>query len=626
MKQKLFIIFLLISFLGINRVEADTIYINMEEYEHGSSVQFCVDHTETFCLYYPEGTTVDYWEIYDFDKNLKFDIKNGNNQFFFVSDFGSFTVFSAKKNHITSRLDVHLYDEAPPHANFEVVNAGGVFNETNDTLWDCRPYDYTLDIRNNADFSKIYSYEWIKDDNEVVKNGNLRAYIPGWKYYIAKNACGTTIDSFYLSPPLPTEIPEIEDYYLFCNEPVDVELDVGEGWFYTNWSTGEISPNIQVTEGGTYTVELGNACIEGTVTVEVEHHEYPLPDLKTHSINVATEEGLCHGEVAILIADPEYEYDIYIWNGEEGESTLEATYDMGEYQNYELEVRVGNCVATSSTNVWYAAIPQAPTICIATFDPEIADGRNKLVFSPDDWDKDVKKFIAYYKEGADWRKFDSTSNVGQKRYELADFYTNPAEQSRTYTVLSKHKCGHLSKLTDHHKTIRIGIFQDIYENFVIQIMDGYITMDGSKPDTYDIWVDDGANFYVVATIDGANNSYTLTNPIPGALYYASANLPWNCDFGKSNQAVAFSNKSKLVITDIPKLQLPEPEVKVYPNPSSDIVNIEGKFNLLEIYDNLGRLLLSTQDAQISVNHFDKGIYFAKVHTNHGSFVSKLMIE
>ena len=80
-------------------------------------------------------------------------------------------------------------------------------------------------------------------------------------------------------------------------------------------------------------------------------------------------------------------------------------------------------------------------------------------------------------------------------------------------------------------------------------MEHYETMGGYKPYSYDIWVEDGQNFYTIATIDGNNSFYTLDDEnnevIPGALYYASANLPWNCDLQKQSGCCFSSNQNWL---------------------------------------------------------------------------------
>lgn len=67
---------------------------------------------------------------------------------------------------------------------------------------------------------------------------------------------------------------------------------------------------------------------------------------------------------------------------------------------------------------------------------------------------------------------------------------------------------------------------------------------------------------------------------------------------------------------------------LYPNPTSDILNIQSqeKITKAEIYDFTGKLLLQTTviDKKINVNTLSKGTYFIKLHTEKGIVNSKFI--
>jgi len=69
---------------------------------------------------------------------------------------------------------------------------------------------------------------------------------------------------------------------------------------------------------------------------------------------------------------------------------------------------------------------------------------------------------------------------------------------------------------------------------------------------------------------------------------------------------------------------------IYPNPTTDILNIELKENLtLEkvlIYNTSGQLVKETSDKTINVNGFAKGIYNIQVLTNHGKATKKVIVK
>lgn len=86
-------------------------------------------------------------------------------------------------------------------------------------------------------------------------------------------------------------------------------------------------------------------------------------------------------------------------------------------------------------------------------------------------------------------------------------------------------------------------------------------------------------------------------------------------------------------TDIPT-DFIEDDLKIYPNPSSGIVNIELQKNNtscdVEIYDMFGRKILSYDSVlefqQIDMCSYDQGIYFVKVYDGSAFYIKKLLLE
>ena len=68
--------------------------------------------------------------------------------------------------------------------------------------------------------------------------------------------------------------------------------------------------------------------------------------------------------------------------------------------------------------------------------------------------------------------------------------------------------------------------------------------------------------------------------------------------------------------DVIDLVLREVDVKLFPNPSSDLINLESSHHLnWELYDVQGRLLKMGQDLIIDIQDFDNGLYFLKIKIN-----------
>lgn len=67
---------------------------------------------------------------------------------------------------------------------------------------------------------------------------------------------------------------------------------------------------------------------------------------------------------------------------------------------------------------------------------------------------------------------------------------------------------------------------------------------------------------------------------------------------------------------------------IFPNPVKNILNIatEAQVNAVEVYDNLGRLILKSAQKSIKVEDFAKGIYYLKIRTKDKVYYEKFIKE
>jgi hypothetical protein len=98
-----------------------------------------------------------------------------------------------------------------------------------------------------------------------------------------------------------------------------------------------------------------------------------------------------------------------------------------------------------------------------------------------------------------------------------------------------------------------------------------------------------------------------------------------------DECEAFSDTlSDFIVTSIKSLS--SQEIKLYPNPATDILNIESICSILkiEISNNLGQVvyhkITDTKTIQINTSLFSKGIYFVEIETSEGVVIEKLVIE
>ncbi|MFA7081285.1 MAG: T9SS type A sorting domain-containing protein [Bacteroidales bacterium] len=614
MKTKFYLfIIILISLLGINQVKADTIH-----YQMPAGIQnVCIDTTNypTFILHKPIGFGGTVWHINSVYSGT------GDSIIYTPTLTGPHDFIASWNGNLESAV-ISLFSQAPSHMQFQIFGAGGgIINTTNDTLSICGSNSSVTLAANGIESSNIVYRQWrgpgiLTDENPIIVNNT------GLMTFTQGNACGIMVDSIEIIR-LPTQLPSI-DNVLLCNEPVDHTLDAGPGWTY-QWNTGANTQSIHTDTAGVFTVNLQNVCTSGgQVTVVIEQNNYPTPNLELYSTNTNTE--LCYDQVAILTPHDTFIYDEYKWYIDDiiisTNQTLQADYGIGT-NPYLLEVKKGNCISQSSTIVLFYSDPIPTMMCVATFDPEL--GINKVIFQRYSAPS-VEEIILCYKQGDNWIHLDTIA-TDTNIYVLYDRINNPNLQSIKYTVVAKHNCGNLSEIIDWHKTIKIGIVQEVGSgNYILQIMDDYSTLSGYSPTSYTIWMDqlNNGTFTEIGSLNEGNRAFTIENPIQGASYFASVDLPWTCNGAKSTTKT-YSNKS--LFNPLGIEQINKPEINIFPNPSSGIFQIEGEVSSIKVYNNLGKLILSNKNVTtIDLTNFGKGMYYAKIQTVNGSSVVKLVVN
>lgn len=67
-------------------------------------------------------------------------------------------------------------------------------------------------------------------------------------------------------------------------------------------------------------------------------------------------------------------------------------------------------------------------------------------------------------------------------------------------------------------------------------------------------------------------------------------------------------------------------IKIYPNPSSDFINISSKSKIIkvELYDPAGKLLSRNTASKIDISHYPKGIYLLKILTVNKEFSREII--
>ncbi|QRE47443.1 leucine-rich repeat domain-containing protein [Flavobacterium psychrophilum] len=120
------------------------------------------------------------------------------------------------------------------------------------------------------------------------------------------------------------------------------------------------------------------------------------------------------------------------------------------------------------------------------------------------------------------------------------------------------------------------------------------------------------------TFYNLNRSICALNVPPGTEAAYKAAAVWK-DFSPISGGFLSSNSFAI-----------ESNLKIYPNPASEILNIalqEGlQLEKVNFYNTLGQLIKTTNHSEINVSSFAKGNYFVEVMTNQGKVTKSVIIQ
>lgn len=175
----------------------------------------------------------------------------------------------------------------------------------------------------------------------------------------ASNDCGIEKSSVYMTPPVSPLVEIAEDSLLICdNREVTIQAT---GNFQNNWewSTGDSTREVSITESGTYSVKNVRYCGSAEDSIYVEIDSLPLVVLRSDT-------SLCIGDSIILKAQENKQGAAYLWQDGSTNDTLVAV----EGDTYVLQVtnacgsHSDSCVVSRSpypegfgTRVYYVSIP-----------------------------------------------------------------------------------------------------------------------------------------------------------------------------------------------------------------------------------------------------------------------------
>ena len=72
--------------------------------------------------------------------------------------------------------------------------------------------------------------------------------------------------------------------------------------------------------------------------------------------------------------------------------------------------------------------------------------------------------------------------------------------------------------------------------------------------------------------------------------------------------------------------LVESDIKIYPNPTTNIINIDTQYAIdkIEVYNIIGKLVLTSIEKSINLRQLDSGVYLLKVASERGNIIKRII--
>lgn len=354
-----------------------------------------------------------------------------------------------------------------------------------------------------------------------------------------------------------------------------------------------------------------------------------------HTITVASSvTGLCPGSSSVLMASGSTTYG---WST--GTTTSSVSVAPTVTTIYLVSDGVG-CSNTASITI-NVATAVVPDICMVTTDSATNFSYNVIY-----WDKtsftNVDSFIIYRYNpiSVSYSRIGAVSNSALSEFTDTEFSIggpnggNPAYGSWKYKLAILDTCGNIGDMSPYHQTMFV---QQNNSNFSWNVYE--IETGQTNPITaYSVLRDDNntGNFQVLANL--ANTSTSSTDP-NYALY---PNGNWRIDAIEFNctptvktgntYSKSHSNTTKVVPLGIHQITDPTSLISVYPNPATNILNINGITGkaTLKIYDVLGNVVYQINTVNISetidITSISNGVYFLQAISNDQVYTTKFVKE
>ncbi len=258
----------------------------------------------------------------------------------------------------------YLWQDGNTDSIYQVVESGNYWVNVVDAYGCSASDSITVTVEDYIDLTsemldEVSVCEGQELELNVAVNGGLQPYQYLWNpgeegdttatititpeettmYYVAiSDSCGTSITDSILVDISPAPVIDLSDTTVCGGE--EVVLDAGAGFSSYLWNDGSTGQTLNVTQAGTYWVQVTNAA-GCSATQEINVSFYPAIEL-----NLGNDTILCAGETLLLTAPPGM--DSYLWQDGSTGQNLEVA-ESGEY--WVNVVSATGCTASDTIEV-----------------------------------------------------------------------------------------------------------------------------------------------------------------------------------------------------------------------------------------------------------------------------------
>ncbi|WP_353777530.1 T9SS type A sorting domain-containing protein [Winogradskyella sp. 3972H.M.0a.05] len=397
---------------------------------------------------------------------------------------------------------------------------------------------------------------------------------------VFSNDCSDTDEVTVTVNPLP-EVSAGPDITILFGESATLTASGANEY---QWNTGATGQSIDVspTETTTYTVVgITNGCSsEATVTVFVE---------SSVQASAGANQRVCDGydyEVVLTASGG----DTYLWST--GETTQSITVTPLSTTTYTVIVYQGNFQDEAEVTVF---VDPNPSVVISNGDDvTILDG-----------------------------DFVTLSASGANEYEWSNGATQPNIAVNPSVTTTYEVIGYINNCYDT-KEITVNVVPQVQANAgddVMICLDESATLTASGGDEY-LW-STGETTQSITVAPQQTTEYTVT--VFNELDFDEATVMVEVDVNCEEEII---------------VENPEFEFRVYPNPTSDILNVKmtGLYNTskLYLYDLSGKVLISSDiedtlsgdpfTKQLNLNNLNSGIYFVRIEYDNQEIIEKVIVN